>query len=290
MKLATTTSGVFALALIALTPVRGEAIKLKPTWTVGKVYLQTQEIDMTMTIPTVGEQKTQMTMDTSMSVTADGEDKVVTMVIESMAMKIEMGEVKMAYDSKDEDSAGSPLAAMGAMIGEKFVLVYDGEDNFKSVRSFPKLEALGEANPFGNEEAVKNLIGESMRAAFPDKEVAPGEAWKHDLEMDLVKMGKMKVAMDFKYEANEEREGASQAKVKFSGVFTGTMENEAAPGMKIEFVEGSKQEGVMYFDPARGVVTHMEADATMNMQVGESKMPMKQKIVQRLTAIKDIAE
>ena len=105
MKFGITTLGVFTAAILCLPNLRAEGpIKLRPTWTPGKVYRQTQDVEMATKVPGIGDQKMQMSLSTSMKVTADGEEKLVTMTIDSIRMKVEMAGTEMNYDSTDEES------------------------------------------------------------------------------------------------------------------------------------------------------------------------------------------
>ena len=106
--------------------------------------------------------------------------------------------------------------------------------------------------------------------------------------MDMGKMGKLSIATDFEFEKMEEVKGKKLAKLNFSGKITGKM--EASPGVAVTFGEGSMQEGTLHFDPEIGMVSRMEMTSAVNMEVLGNKMPMKQKIVQELTAFEDIKE
>ena len=288
MKLLSLSASIFTLGVLCAPQASAQEVTLKPTWHGGKVYRQSQDMEMTTALPgAAGEQKMQMHMEMSSKVTAEGEDKVVTMVIDVVAMEMSMMGTKMSFDSREEGGAG-PLAAMKGMIGKEVVAVFGADDSFKELRELPEIPGLGDANPFGSEETVKNMMGEAMRAAFPDKPVSPGDSWEGDLGMDLGKMGKLSIATEFDFEKLEEIEGAPQAKLNFSGIIKGKM--EAGPGVEVVFGEGSKQEGTVYFDPKIGMATKMEMNSTVNMEVLGNKMPMKQKIVQKLTAFEDIEE
>ena len=108
------------------------------------------------------------------------------------------------------------------------------------------------------------------------------------MDVDLGSMGKLAVPTAMEFERMEEIDGTQNAKLRFSGTISGTM--EPAPGVSMKVGEGSKQEGTFHFDPMLGQITKVEMDSIFNMEMAGIESKAKQKTIQKLLSVEDIKE
>src|SRR5690606_11117613 len=123
----------------------------------------------------------------TMAITAREEGgKQATLSYDSAAMKMNMGEIAMDFDSKSDD----PSNPFKDLIGKELTVIFDAQDEVVSVQGLDGL--VGDAGVAGqmvqqmvNPEQMKNLMSQGMLQGVPNKPVSPGDSWPFSMEIPL---------------------------------------------------------------------------------------------------------
>jgi hypothetical protein len=295
------------------TAVVQEKVQLQPKWLLGKKYIQSMDMDQTMTISFAGQDqtnKTSMAQEMSMTVTPypkNAKYKQITTVYEKIRLRIEMAGQVIEYDSEKKDAATGPLAALGAMAGAKLTFIVDENDKFVKFENLNEfVAAITGKNPAAgkllenmfSEDKLKQMINSGMLQAFPKEPVGAGDSWPFGLEVPIPQVGKMMMKGQYtlkNFEAVDENNCAViSCDASMGADFTGAEGAQAAAfkqlGMKIE--DGAMS-GTFHFDPKIGYARKVDIEQKMkirmkNPQTGQGiLMPVKQKIRITLTGLED---
>jgi hypothetical protein len=119
-------------------------------------------------------------------------------------MDLQMGSLRMTYDSALPDNAGTLLGqAFGEVVGKTFEVVLDGADQIVEVRG---LEQAGKATPFGQQLGPEQLTQVAMpmlTLGIPREGVAAGESWEHVKEVAMGPAGKLNAVHRVSYAGDE---------------------------------------------------------------------------------------
>ena len=279
MNKSTSFSAAAACCLTLLGSLHGaDKLVLRPHWEAGKTYQMKSEIQMDMTVPNAGAQKTNITQTMNLDVTSETGtgNKIAEMKI--VGVRAEMGIMgqTMVYDSSDP-SKSNPLLekSMGAMLNKSLTLVFDADDNYVEARGIEAFQPPGAAGKGMSGKDMADMFRKSFESSLPKQAVAPGDTWTTDEKMNVGPLGALTVKMDAKFEDIEDHNGQKCAKI----VLDGKLSTEGGSGpVPASIGEGSKMHGEVFFDIAKRLPSESITNAEMSITVGGQTLPMKQKI------------
>lgn len=186
--------------------------------------------DMDM-LTTVGDQfmpmkqvQTQTMKIVAGPIEANGLQKVV-MEFKRVAIDQKMMEMEMKYDSDDEKTAASPLAAMGIMVGLKLTMYYDKDGKIQKTEGWDEFMQALLDNAKPDQKQVFEMMKEQMtpetltkniaagQDSLPDKPVVVGENWKKESSMEIPMLGTMSLETDNTLQGVEEVDGKKVAEI-----------------------------------------------------------------------------
>ncbi|MEZ5301270.1 MAG: hypothetical protein R3F11_11550 [Verrucomicrobiales bacterium] len=272
---------------------------LKFTWQVGKTYAyrMDSEMDMEMAALGAGNQKVKMSQEISMTVRKadEGDGKVITGVLERMAMEMNMAGQAIKFDSSkppaEDDIFGGLIAAQfEGVINKPFEMLYDKDDKFVKVLNAPKLPEGGglPAMEVMSPEQVQQMFSTLMDLGAPEKPVEVGGKWSSKSDIAMPGAGKTEVNADYLMEGREEKGGANCAKIISAGTIKGNFAagdgEGAAPQIKIS---DSTMEGMTWWDEKIGAPRASETTMDLKMDVSGQVMKAKQKMTASLLKFED---
>jgi hypothetical protein len=272
----TTTTAVVTVALIAgLTGLASaQSVTLRYKWTTGEEIKSRLTQQTTATISGLPNAVGGMNVDTTMAlvvrsvvkdVAADG-TLTMEQVCESIRMDMNSPMARTAFDSANKDAAAdaNPMnAALGAMIGESFVIVVspagvvqkvEGLDALmdKLSRTLPQnatsAAAMQAMRSSFSDESMKQTFSQSF-ARLPDRAVSIGESWTGESTTAIPVFGKATTTTTFTLTGVEGQIAriATKLNLKFDPMQAAT----SPAGMSVKVGESSG-EGELLFDVAKG--------------------------------------
>ena len=197
-----------ALCLATLAaPASGQKVTFKMWRTPGR-YEVTMDMKTDQTIMAQGmaqpAQKIAQLMVMVIDVAKPGPsgDRQVTMTFHRIRQSMEMGAMKMVFDSADKPENQNPMMGkmFAPMLKAKFVITVGPEGKVKKVQGLDELwGGMVKQNPamagmakqmkqqFGD-SMIKGLMGQGMQG-LPDKPVAVGETWKPTTKLSMPFVG-----------------------------------------------------------------------------------------------------
>ena len=216
----------------------------------------------------------------------DGDIWTIVQKIIGVAMDIDIGSQKIAYDSTDAKTAtGNPLADFfKALIDSSFTIKLntkdmkvtdvDGQKEFvaKLVTANQAMKPLLEQ--ILSKKALQDMA-EPTFAAIPGKEVAKGDKWKRETTLDMGPIGKYDNTYEYTYEGKDKDGKLDRISVVSSLKYKEPGEIPGGAGQGLPFkikkadLKSSNAKGVILFDPEKGQVvkSDMELDLTGSLTI-----------------------
>ena len=277
---------LFLLFAFTASGLRAEEKKftLKNRYPQGK-YDMVMNMDMDMTIEMAGrkmpmKQKMGQYMDIDAGMLeSDGSQKIV-MEITRVVMEQKISLANLKYDSADEMTHNSPLKAVGAMLGLRLTLTFDGDgkivkvegldefwDNLAKNPDYPLQAAEMLKKQMTSESMTKNF--DSHRETMPPGPVAVGENWKSTGTAEMPMIGKLETELDNTLKVVKLVDGVECAeivsKIKMDTKEPGEIEMGSA---KTEYKNVSMEnESTMLMEVETGLVISNVSDMKMEMEM-----------------------
>lgn len=225
--------------------------------------------------------------------------------------KMDMGDMKMDYDSDkpiDPNDPGSMMfAPFNEAIGPAVTVEIDAENKITSLsgideirdkvvsQSPPQIASM--ASGIFSTYYIENL---TVPSGNPLNPVKPGDSWPSNLTQDLGPLGTFFADMQYQFKKMENHEGSECAQIAYSGTIRGSAASEGNNPAQMMEVTGGQIFGKQWFDPAVGQYTDAssEQEMTMTMAVpglpaeamagGGIQLDVKQKVSRKLIRIEDI--
>jgi hypothetical protein len=273
-----------------------EKFPLRPHWETGKLYRQETFTDTGTRKPgeTATTQSMRVVQITEMTVSKDknSPDRWVNVRFVSVKGEIAADGKTLTFDSSNPTEQNPMLMqAFGRAIGKSFTLVYDEQDRFRDIRDLSSLASESGAvtglAAVADSRDVANLFRKSLDMGLPPVPVALGDTWSADETIAFPKAGEVRVRMNGKLEAIEEREGRKHAKIAFSGKFGNTADRSDKPASLVEITNDSSMAGILLFDLERRVVSFGAYTTSIKLQAPGQLIPFEQKVTSKITAIED---
>jgi hypothetical protein len=287
----------------ALDTSRGAEV-LKFEWKTGKTYLQKMEMDQNSKISMGGQtmdQKMKMNMDMEMVVSAvpDSKNKQVESEYKRVAMNMTSMGMTMEYDSDKPNAGGSPLDAMGAMVGQKFTMIVDESNSIIDVKGVEEMAKAMGTNPmaaqmskqFSDKKQLEQMMNTWMAQGFPKTPVKPGDTWPLDVKLDMAGIGSVSFTGTYTLAGYQEYGGHDCAVVDMEGEIkmdfsaaAGDDASEQAKMMKAMGmqVKDGKTKSRLYWDNKLSWMRGMDMEQSMSMSMknpadgSEMTIPMNQ--------------
>jgi hypothetical protein len=268
-----------------------DRISIRPHWEPGKSYTMETTMDMTMTMPSLGEQGRQHTeMTQIMNLTAAavaGSDRC-AVAVKTAGVKATMSMMgqTMTYDSADSAKSTPMLQqTFGALLGKEFSLIFDKDDkivDIKGLENFGSTPVGGMKGPDTKQMAEAFRRGQEM--GLPKERVAPGESWKFDDSITMDPIPPMHVVGNGSFDSVVDLDGRKHAKILFLGKFS--VPADAKSPVPMTLGEGSVAQGEIYYDIAGRMVTKMDMNLLLKMSINGQDIPVTQKITQKTSLAK----
>ncbi|MEM8952934.1 MAG: hypothetical protein AAGD22_02170 [Verrucomicrobiota bacterium] len=280
----------------------GQTVTLSPKLRLGTEYVTYTESDVKMGLPmggASGEQNVRTEQEVTMTVRggADGESKVVSLVINYAKLELKSPMMNMSYDSRAPEQEDTGFGGnLSGMVGKEIKLIYDAEDRFVRVEDNDLLTEDGGSSPFGQSLGVnelRDMVRTTLGEQLGTRKVMQGESWQHVMELAMPGIGPVGLDVRFLYRKDGTVEGETCAIIDFNGMISGerlTDEAEAVEGdaraerRADETLADSRVSGTVAYDRSIGVprATNMEMRMVMMMHSplgteSEVKIPMLQK-------------
>ena len=204
-----------------------------------------------------------------------------------LSLEMNMGVMKLSYDSEKPVDENDPVAAMLAPIlkkvdGHKIQMELDENNQIVSASGTEEmLKKITESvNPqdaamfrgmldmLRSEDYVENFIAPLK---LPPHPVKPGDSWPAETTQNLGPMGVLSMDLQCRFESKEMREGRETLSIAFSGTMESKADSEASSdgptmGMDMEIVGGAVF-GRHWYAPEIGMTvdSNMQMDMKMKM-------------------------
>jgi hypothetical protein len=286
--------GLLLLQALPLNLSAAEKLLLRPHWEIGKIYRQENITDLTMSIPGMGDaggQKTNMVQTMSVTVTKDAASDNKHAEVKFTAIKGVVGMMgqNMTFDSSDPAKSSPFLQqTFGALVGKTFTLVYDKEDKFLDVKGLENVAPtpLGQGQAMDGKQ-LADSFRKSQDLALPKDPVEVGGTWAYEDKLEMPPMGSMTIKATGKFDSIVTKDGARQAKLLLEGTFATPAADPGAgaAAQMMQFGEGSKFTGEVYFDLDRKVVTSSEVKSELKLSVAGKEAPLTQTTITKLVGV-----
>jgi hypothetical protein len=225
----------------------------------------------------------------------DGDNWILKQKIEGVSMDIDIGGTKISYDSSKESSvANNPLGDFfKALVGSEFTVTLntkeqkvtkiEGRDEFvkKLSNANPQMQQI--LSQILSEQALKE-IAEPTFAAIPNKEVAKGDTWNRENNLDLGPIGKYTNVYKYTFEGLDGK--LDKIKVETTLKYVPPDEKTAAGGLPFKIksadLKSTNASGTVLFDPEKGRVERstfkLDLTGELNIEIGgqTTKVELKQ--------------
>jgi hypothetical protein len=215
-----------------------------------------------------------------------GDDWIIEQKIEGVVMDIDIGGSKITYDSTKEQGGTNPLGEFfKALVGSSFKLTLDGKTmTVKEVEGREAfLKKLTDANPqmkqlleqILSKDALKEMAQPTF-AAIPNKEVAKGESWKKESELNMGPIGKYKNTFTYTYEGKDDKDkklDKIKVETKLEYVAPADQPGGALPfRIKAADLKTTSASGTILFDPEKGRIEksnmNLEMKGKLTIEIG----------------------
>lgn len=260
---------------------QGQTINLAWQLPVGRKFdvALTQTVDMKQT---VGEQELgrEMVSTNYMLWSVDKVDDAGVATVNSEIQRMTMSgegpqgefDIDTASQEEPKGNAGQVAEQVTELIGKGFSLEMNAQSKVLSVEMLGGSES---ENPMMSKEALSQPIINAL-PVFPDKPVAIGETWQHQLEAAMPGgVGGMKIDATYTYKGTEEADGKTLDLIEIE------MELDFQAPKELPFkIEVTRQDskGQMHFDSANGHPHKVELEQNMEMVVTAGPQTINQSI------------
>jgi len=268
-------------------------VSLQLRWLPGKTYTQETTTETTTALTAIGQAedvKIKVKQTTSIVVTGDEKgNKEARVTFEALAGDVLLQGKMHAFDSTNLKEAHPMIkASVGQSLGKSFILVYDKDDEFISVKDTgtmapstlgnPSLEGIAEA------KEVAELYRRSLEMGLPQVKVKPGDRWTTQQTVKFPSAGTVNVELRVKFDALVDYDGHPHAKISFEGDLKN--DENAVEARRVSIGSGSKTYGQILFDLDRGTVSFGAFRADMSLDiVGGKKLPIRQQVSTKLVKL-----
>ena len=214
----------------------------------------------------------------------EGDIWVFKQKIEGVVMEIDIGGTKINYDSTKDTNANNPLGDFfKALVGSEFIVTLntkeqkvvklEGRDEF--------VKKLSNANPPMNqilgqilsEQALKDMA-EPTFAAIPNKEVAKGDKWSRENNLDMGPIGKYTNVYNYTFDGLEGK--LDKIKVETTLKYDPPDDKTPAAGLPFKIkkadLKTTSSSGFILFDPEKGRIERstfkMDLGGELNIEIG----------------------
>lgn len=289
-------------SLLLLAPLAGvsraqddSARELRLHWEPGQFYLQESDMDTTTFLTRLGrkfDQTLRMRQTTSIRVaTAPDGSREVKVSIDGLKGELLQDGLLNPFDADTIQNALPLLQkTIGRATGRSFIMVYDTQDHFQSVRGFQSMlprqspETDVDLTAIADAKQAAALYRRSLEMGLPKIPVRVGDKWISDEAVSFAEAGLVQVKLNGKFEEIVHREGRPQARLAFQG--TMVTQTDADTKRSITLGEGSKLSGQVLFDLERRTVSHSTMQGVLNLLVDGAVLPVHQTVTTRLVAMK----
>jgi hypothetical protein len=271
----------FALAAMLLSVsfarvAEDKAITLELKFPAGRVDKMVISQDLRQTLagkdlPAPVNQFQKQTMDAVLKV---GEGRSVEIAFERIRSSDNFRGVEVGFDSeKDKDSREPAARLLTALVGARLRMRFGADNKVEQFSGMnDMLDQLGKQIPGQDafirqlkqglgDDAYKDIMNQALASFLPAKPVAVGDSWTTEQAQKLGGLGSIKLKLDLKLEAIEERDGRKLARIAFTG--KGTLDgNFGVQDIQVKADE-VEQKGVIYFDIDRGWLADQKIDQTI---------------------------
>lgn len=281
-----------ALAVLLACPVlqaQDQPVSLQLRWTPGKTYTQETTTETNTALTAVGQAAdVKMKVVQTTVIQVEGEEKgnkEARVTFEALSGEVMLDGKNHVFDSKNLTDAHPMIkASIGQSVGKSFVMVYDQDDQFVSVKDTgtmtpsnlgnPSLEGLAEA------KEVAELYRRSLEMGLPQVKVKPGDRWTSQQTVKFPSAGTVNVELRVKFDAIVNYDTGPHAKISFEG----EMKNDetAQEARRVSIGKGSKTFGQILFDINRGTVSFGAFRADITLDVGGKSLPIRQQVSTKL--------
>ena len=260
-----------------------EKVTLQQKFPAGKAVMtmaQTTDMTVSMNGNAMGTQKMKQIMTMATEVSAPNDEGVQTMVVEYTRVQQDVSAMgmKMGYDSDDEDTHDSPMAAvLKHLVGAKItatikkgeITEVTGADELwrKIAKENPQMKQMSDqmAKSMGN-EAMKQMM-KAGAIVLPDKPVGVGDTWTVKQAIPVPMLETVEIAFDCKLK-NLKGEGPGRvAVIGYTGQMSIDKARKINAGMgEVELKKfASDFTGSQDFNVAKGTTMHQVMDMEMKM-------------------------
>lgn len=286
-------ASILLLAAAANAP---EGVELRWRFKAGDVlrYRMVMKQEMQMSGPAEFETTTDMAFAMREEVKEVSPAGVAKIDVKYEALRAEMAMPMgdLSYDStrKGEDAKknSEELSALAGLLDMQFHMEMDPTGRVLSVSGLK--EAVEKAFADQGDDPMSKQMLSGLRKAFdedrvremfefnvfPEKKLAAGDTWNRAFEIPAPMIGKMKYALDFKFDGTEDRAGAPIAKLSYVAKLT--IEKGAADEAPVSdqfdmdiAMDSSDGKGTVLFDMRAGRV--LENNLTMKMDLTMTLRP-----------------
>ncbi|MCW0217188.1 MAG: hypothetical protein OJI67_02590 [Prosthecobacter sp.] len=278
-----------ALLISPALQAQDEPVSLQLRWLPGKTYTQETTTETTTGLTAIGKSedvKMKVKQITTIEVTGEEKgEKEARVTFQSLAGEVMLEGQKQVFDSADLTLAHPMIkASVGQSVGKSFVLVYNGKDEFVSVKDTGSMTPanLGNQSLEGLAEAkeVAELYRRSLEMGLPHIKVKPGDRWNSQETVKFPSAGTVNVELRVKFDALVDYDSRPHAKISFEGDMQ--RDETAAEVRAVNIAPGSKTFGQILFDLERGTISFgaFRADILLNIQ--GQQVPIRQQVSTKL--------
>lgn len=231
---------------------------LPPTFQPGFEYVmrsqQTLETMLAAGLPNAGKQVADVTFELVASCrnhpqTADHRD--ISIRLEKVRMNVDMGGIRLTYDSSLPDSGETLLGqTFKGVMGKTFQITLDPEDQVVELKGLEEIGAV--RSPLGQQIGVEQLTQVAMpmlTLGVPKEGVTPGQTWRHLKDVSMGPVGKLHADHAVTYAGEEAgiAELRYQAELRLAAGNGGGEKNPKSPVT----IEKGNLSGILRVDKAK---------------------------------------
>lgn len=280
------------LSLTASTLSAEETYGLQIHWIPGKSYTQETTTETTTVLTAVGQAddvKMKVKQTTSIDVTGEPNgSKEARVTFKALSGDVLLKGKKSTFDSSDLSKADPMIkASVGQSVGKSFILVYNGADEFVSVKDTGSMAPDNLGNPvladIAEAKEVAELYRRSLEMGLPKIKVKPGDRWTTQETIKFPSAGTVKVELRVKFEALIDYQEGPHAKLSFEGDMVS--DSNAEEGRPVTLAKGSKTYGQILFDLERGTPSFAAFRADIKLDVQGRILPIRQQVTTKLVKL-----
>lgn len=283
------------LAALLVSPAllaQDEPVSLQLRWQPGKTYTQETTTETTTALTAVGQAadvKMKVVQKTVIKVeeAADGQ-KEARVTFEAMSGDVRLDGKTHTFDSKDLSDVHPMIkSSIGQSVGKSFVMVYDQDDKFVSVKDTGAMAPSNLGNPvlvdLAEAKEVAELYRQSLEMGLPQIKVKPGDRWTSQQIIKFPSAGTVKVDLRVKFDAVVDYDSGPHAKISFEGDMVN--DETVKEARRVKLGKGSKTFGQILFDINRGTVSFGAFRADISLDLQGQILPIRQQVSTKLVGL-----